>query len=215
VFVPHGEEALAPSRTMRPQCELILRDAAKAAAPQDEDLASSPPKSNGGPRPAVLIDHTSGLGARAELRLHPGFEGYFLAFALAFFAFFAFFAFLAIASSFGLMDGNADTRHARRRASLATSSNVIRTDSQAKALLRHTDVMALSTADMRFRAFFAKFSRRNAVHDHFARATRLVRVNDAATPLARSAPFFRTRSAGVFMISKLRLRIAQIAVRVR
>ena len=39
----------------------------------------------------------------------PGLEGYFLAFFFDFdfFAFFAFFAFLAIASSFGLMDGNA------------------------------------------------------------------------------------------------------------
>jgi len=49
------------------------------------------------------------LGARAELRLHPGWKNYFLAFFafLTFFAFFAFFAFLAIASSFGLMGGNA------------------------------------------------------------------------------------------------------------
>ena len=39
----------------------------------------------------------------------PGLEGYFLDFLdfLAFFAFFAFFAFLAIASSLGLMGGNA------------------------------------------------------------------------------------------------------------
>jgi hypothetical protein len=39
----------------------------------------------------------------------PGLEGYFLDFFFDFdfFAFFAFFAFLAIASSFGLMDGNA------------------------------------------------------------------------------------------------------------
>jgi hypothetical protein len=37
----------------------------------------------------------------------PGLEGYFFFDFLAFFAFFAFFAFLAIASSFGLMDGNA------------------------------------------------------------------------------------------------------------
>src|ERR1700733_4652945 len=49
------------------------------------------------------------LGDRAELRLHPGWKNYFLAFFafLTFFAFFAFFAFLAIASSFGLMEGNA------------------------------------------------------------------------------------------------------------
>ena len=67
------------------------------------------------------------LNARAELRLHPGSQGYFLPFFdfLAFFAFFAFFAFLAIVSSQGLMDGNATPRHAKRRASLATSSTLI------------------------------------------------------------------------------------------
>jgi hypothetical protein len=49
-------------------------------------------------------------GARCpgEAKLHPGLKIYFLAFfVLAFFAFFAFFAFLAIASSLGLMGGNA------------------------------------------------------------------------------------------------------------
>jgi hypothetical protein len=46
---------------------------------------------------------------------------FFFAF-LAFFAFFAFFAFLAIVSSQGLMVKR-DTRDARRRASLATSSS--------------------------------------------------------------------------------------------
>ena len=65
------------------------------------------------------------VGARCPggARLHPGFEDYFFFDFLAFFAFFAFFAFLAmVSSSQGLMDGNATPRHARRRASLATSS---------------------------------------------------------------------------------------------
>jgi hypothetical protein len=67
------------------------------------------------------------VGARCPggARLHPGFEDYFFFDFLAFFAFFAFFAFLAMVSSQGLMDGNATPRHARRRASLATSSTLI------------------------------------------------------------------------------------------
>jgi hypothetical protein len=54
--------------------------------------------------------------AQAELRLRPSLPNYFFlyVFFLAFLAFFAaFFAFLAIASSFGLMDGNATPRPAR------------------------------------------------------------------------------------------------------
>ena len=52
------------------------------------------------------------LNARAELRLHPGSQGYFLPFFdfLAFFAFFAFFAFLAIVSSQGFNGLKRDTR---------------------------------------------------------------------------------------------------------
>jgi hypothetical protein len=54
--------------------------------------------------------------AQAEPRLRPSLPNYFFlyVFFLAFLAFFAaFFAFLAIASSFGLMDGNATPRPAR------------------------------------------------------------------------------------------------------
>jgi hypothetical protein len=46
-----------------------------------------------------------------------------------------------------------DTRHARRRASLAISSKPIPTDSQAPAPHCHAGVIALSTVVMRFRAF--------------------------------------------------------------
>jgi hypothetical protein len=87
-------------------------------------------------------------------RLHPGKEhaGYFFFAAfLAFFfvAFFAFFAFLAIVSSQGLMVER-DTRDARRRASLATSSVTNSADSRAPAPRCHICVIALSTAQMRF-----------------------------------------------------------------
>ena len=48
------------------------------------------------------------LGCPGGASAPPGLEGYFFALAFfTFFAFFAFFAFLAIASSLGLMDGNA------------------------------------------------------------------------------------------------------------
>jgi hypothetical protein len=56
-----------------------------------------------GQEPAVVlrvVRHPREARAK-QLRLHPGFEGYFFLAFLAFFAFFAFFAFLAIASSQG------------------------------------------------------------------------------------------------------------------
>jgi hypothetical protein len=85
----------------------------------------------------------------------PGLEGYFLDFFFDFdfFAFFAFFAFLAIVSSQGFNGWKRDTRHARRRASLATSSKVIPTDSRRAAPCCHLTVIALSTDVMRFDAF--------------------------------------------------------------
>jgi hypothetical protein len=93
------------------------------------------------------------------VRLHPGKElaGYFFFAAfLAFFfvAFFAFFAFLAIGSSSGLMVKR-DTRDARRRASLATSSMTSSADSRASAPRCHIRVIALSTAQMHFRVILA------------------------------------------------------------
>jgi hypothetical protein len=69
---------------------------------------SSPQNQKGGleaRRSAENIFRPHWVPGRSEL--HPGLEGYFFFDFLAFFAFFAFFAFLAIASSFGLMDGNA------------------------------------------------------------------------------------------------------------
>ena len=60
-------------------------------------------------------------------------------------------------------------RHARRRASLATSSNVNPTDSQASAPRCHTIVIALSTGEMHFRRDFAEISARDACGTHTAR----------------------------------------------
>jgi hypothetical protein len=74
---------------------------------------------------------------------------------LAFFTFFAFFAFLAIASSFGLMEGNATRGMIGEDYSLATASITIPTDSQAAAPRCHLVVIALSTVVTRFRRIFA------------------------------------------------------------
>jgi hypothetical protein len=66
------------------------------------------PKTKGEPkarRSAEILFRPHLVPGRSEAP--PGLEGYFFFDFLAFFAFFAFFAFLAIASSFGLMDGNA------------------------------------------------------------------------------------------------------------
>jgi hypothetical protein len=55
-------------------------------------------------------------------------------------------------SSYGFNGWKRDTRHARRRANLATSSEPIPTDSQAAAPRCHRSVIALSTAVARFGA---------------------------------------------------------------
>jgi hypothetical protein len=84
---------------------------------------------------------------------------FFFAAFLAFFfvAFFAFFAFLAIVSSQGFMVKR-DTRDARRRASLATSSISNSADSRAAAPCCHIYVIPLSTAQMHFWVIFARES---------------------------------------------------------
>jgi hypothetical protein len=84
---------------------------------------------------------------------------FFFAAFLAFFfvAFFAFFAFLAIVSSQGFMVKR-DTRDARRRASLATSSVTNSADSQVYAPRCHICVITLSTAQMHFRVIFGRES---------------------------------------------------------
>ena len=55
------------------------------------------------------------IGPRRSVTLRPSLQNYFFVAFFAFLAFFAvfFFAFLAIASSFGLMEGNATPRPAR------------------------------------------------------------------------------------------------------
>jgi hypothetical protein len=110
--------------------------------------------------------------ARAELKAPPELENYFFFLAFDFFAFFAFFAFLAIVSSQEFHGLKRDLRHARRRASLAISSNVNSTDSRRAASRCHASVIALSTVVMHFDAFFREMSRAMAG----------VRANEASWP---------------------------------
>jgi hypothetical protein len=97
--------------------------------------SNHPQNQKAGSRPAVLLKCFRSHWVPGRSEAPPGLESYFLAFFFDFdfFAFFAFFAFLAIASSFGFNGRKRDTRHARRRASLATSSNAIPTDSRRAA----------------------------------------------------------------------------------
>ena len=71
-----------------------------------QERRGPPPKSKGGPE-ARRFEKSHQPGSPGGAKAPPGLEGYFFFAFLAFLAFFAFFAFLAIASSFGLMGGNA------------------------------------------------------------------------------------------------------------
>ncbi len=105
---------------------------------------------------STLPDTRAERGSTRAKKKKPRY--FFFAF-LAFFAFFfaAFFAFLAIVSSQGLMVKR-DTRDARRRASLATSSMTNSADSRATAPCCHISVITLSTAQTHFRVIFARES---------------------------------------------------------
>ena len=145
---------LRASRTMSARGHPSRRG--QVAAPQDEGRCGI---KKAGTRARRFSE--TGLPRRSA-RLRPSLPNYFFlyVFFLAFLAFFAaFFAFLAIASSFGLMDGNATPRHARRRASLALSSKPIPTDSLAPAPRCHAPVITLSTVVMHFCALAPHFSR--------------------------------------------------------
>jgi hypothetical protein len=138
-----------------------------------------------GTRPAVSPKAYRCAGCPGGAGAPPGLEGYFFFAFLAFFAFFAFFAFLAIASSFGLMEGNATRGMLGEGYSLATASMMIPTDSQAAAPHCHLVVIALSTVVMRFWCIFAATdasSRKSsgALSERTADASGRARVKDAS-----------------------------------
>jgi hypothetical protein len=163
-----------------------------------------------GARPAVLPKAYRHAGCPGGAGAPPGLEGYFFFAFLAFLAFFAFFAFLAIASSFGLVEGNATRGMLGEGYSLATASMTIPTDSQAAAPRCHLVVMALSTVVTRFWRIFAtreasprKFP--GELSERTADASLRARVKDASSGLrivhrlcARAAD-----GAAIFTNSKL------------
>ena len=168
------------------------------------------PESKGGHTARRFVEMFSDrIGCPGGARLRPGLKSYFFFDFLAFFAFFDFFAFLAIAYSFGFNGWKRDTRHARRRASLATSSNAIPTDSQAAAPHCHAGVIALSTDVMHFWRIFrscdapsAKIPPRRV---RSGRRCRFVRVN--VTPMRRRGSRRSGTTAVLFINSKPRRRL--------
>src|ERR1700732_1453799 len=94
---------------MRPRRSVILRDAAKRPLLRMRASPRLSQNQKAGSRPAVSLKCLRSNWVPGRSEAPPGLEGYFLAFFFDFdfFAFFAFFAFLAIASSQGLMEGNA------------------------------------------------------------------------------------------------------------
>ena len=101
-----------------------------------------------------------------------------------------------------------DTRHAWRRADLATSSMTIPTDSQAAAPYCHTCVITLSTAVMRFGVVSAprcaSHPRIFAVVQRTHRPQRLVRVNTAPTQSRNCASIDPLAVRAIFIDSKPR-----------
>jgi len=95
-------------------------------------------------------------GCPGGARLHPGCEELLLLLGLGLLRLLCLLRFLShsILSEFNGL--KRDTRHARRRASLAKSSSVNSADSRRAASRCHARVITLSTADMRFDGFFAE-----------------------------------------------------------
>ena len=101
-------------------------------------------------------------GCPGGARLHPGCEELLLLLGLGLLRLLCLLRFLShsILSEFNGL--KRDTRHARRRASLAKSSSVNSADSRRAASRCHARVITLSTADMRFDGFSRKFLHRAA-----------------------------------------------------
>jgi hypothetical protein len=92
-----------------------------------------------------------GIGCPGGARLHPGLKSLLgLLGLLCLLRLFRLFRFLSHSILIWVDGWKRDTRHARRRANLAISSNPIPTDSRGDAPHCHARVIALSTVVMRF-----------------------------------------------------------------
>jgi hypothetical protein len=148
--------ASCASRTMRPPVLHHPSRRGEGAAPQDEGHRFvTTPESKGGleaRRFGEIIPIAP--GARAERGSTRARKLLLLRF-LRLLRLFRLLRFLSHSILSGFNGWKRDTRHARRRASLATSSNAIPTDSRRAAPHCHAGVIALSTAVMRFWRIFA------------------------------------------------------------
>jgi hypothetical protein len=204
--------ASCASRTMRPRCghpsrRLLRKLLRMRPAPQNQ---------KSGPRARRFAKCLSPLGARAERGSTRACRLLLLRL-LGLLRLLRLLRFLSHSILSRFNGWKRDTRHARRRASLATSSNAIPTDSQAAAPHCHGTVIALSTAVMRFLRLFPP-SKRSASQKIALqrRSRRLGRVNIAPTPrriLRRSGT--NARAIADLHQFKTTARIASEAVRVR
>jgi hypothetical protein len=105
-----------------------------------------------------------------------------------------------------------DTRHARRRANLATSSNTIRTDSRAAAPHCHGGVIALSTVVMHFDMHESCWS---FLNPDAASRLQAFQAGRQQAPFRRfDALFLRSQAPAIHEI-KTTVQIGPFAVRVR
>ena len=146
---------------------------------------SPPKKQKAGSRPAALLKYFSPLGARAERGSTRALKLLLLRL-LGLLRLLRLLRFLSHSILIWVNGWKRDTRHARRRANLATSSTVIPTDSQAAAPHCHACVITLSTDVMRFDVILASRSARGfrihaAGNEPSHRPRRPARVNDAPT----------------------------------
>jgi hypothetical protein len=106
--------------------------------------------------PAVLLRVCCPCRAPGQSETPPGLRRLLLLGLLGLFRLFRLLRFLSHSILSGFNGLKRDTRHARRRASLAKSSTLIPADSQAPAPCCHAPVTALSTDVTHFDALFAK-----------------------------------------------------------
>ena len=167
-----------------------------------------PPKNKKRAEARCFAKSSLAAGCPGGAETPPGLENYFLAFFafLTFFAFFAFFAFLAIASSFGLMGGNAT------RGMLGggpTSQHPRWQSQQIRRPLPRTVTLA-SSRYPQLLCVLAQLWRRDAPHAGETsqalraarRSQRLVRVNTAPTQPINCASI--VPAVRIFIVSKPR-----------
>jgi hypothetical protein len=154
-----------------------------------------------GMTPALLLRVSCLRRVPGQSELHPGREGHsrrlLLLGLLGFLRLFRLLRFLSHSILSGFNGLKRDTRHARRRASLAKTSRLIPADSLAAASSCHVRVMALSTDVMHFDALSFKNDRPRTPRASIHAAKTGVR---RAFAVARCAPWRGRRTAKMWRI---------------